>query len=53
MELTKITAAWDEAQRKTLDQIDLNVKAGTLCAIIGPVGAGKVIKLHYVLHKLY
>lgn len=44
IELAGVTASWDaeaNAQR-TLQDIVFNVRAGTLCAIIGPVGAGKV-----------
>lgn len=38
-----VTAAWaKDCDHLTLNDIILNVKVGQLCAIIGPVGAGKV-----------
>lgn len=41
--MNNVTATWDNDQnKKTLNGINLKVKQGTLCAIIGPVGAGKV-----------
>lgn len=45
VEINNVTAVWDEAStstQKTLNGIDLKVKPGQLCAVIGPVGAGKV-----------
>lgn len=44
IELNNVTASWDEEANahRTLQNIVFNVRAGTLCAIIGPVGAGKV-----------
>lgn len=39
-----MSASWDEyASRKTLERINLKIKPGQLYAIIGPVGAGKVL----------
>lgn len=44
--MNNVTAAWDEeSTQKTLHGVDLKVKPGQLCAVIGPVGAGKV-RLH-------
>lgn len=43
IEVNNVSAIWDEkSSRKTLNQIDLKIKPGQLCAIIGPVGGGKV-----------
>lgn len=43
VEVNNVSAMWDEkSNRKTLSQIDLKIKPGQLCAIIGPVGGGKV-----------
>lgn len=44
VEINDVNALWDEASnRKTLQQINLKIRQGHLCAIIGPVGAGKVV----------
>lgn len=47
-------ASWDEEanNRKTLQEIVLNVKQGQLCAIIGPVGAGKSSLMQLLLGEL-
>lgn len=50
--MSNINASWDAPLKKTLDDINLNVKAGTLCAIIGPVGSGKSSLLHLLLGEL-
>lgn len=39
-----MSAVWDSIfAEHTLKDITLNVKAGSLCAVVGPVGAGKVL----------
>lgn len=44
VEINDVSATWDEeSNRKTLQNINLKIRPGQLCAIIGPVGAGKVI----------
>lgn len=46
-------ASWDdESTRKTLQGITLNIKQGQLCAIIGPVGAGKSSLMQLLLGEL-
>lgn len=43
--LKQVGANWDISKpTKTLENIDLVIPKGQLCAVIGPVGAGKVIK---------
>lgn len=43
VEMNNVTATWNnDQQKKTLNGINLKIKQGQLCAIIGPVGAGKV-----------
>lgn len=42
--ISNVTAKWTKYQTvNTIENIDLNVKTGGLVAIIGPVGAGKVL----------
>lgn len=53
IEIRNVSAAWDEdVKRKTLHEIVLNVKQGELCAIIGPVGAGKSSLMQLLLGEL-
>lgn len=40
--LKSITANWELGPKHTLDGINIEIMKGQLCAIIGPVGAGKV-----------
>lgn len=43
MEINDVFASWEEgASRQTLQHVNLNIRSGQLCALIGPVGAGKV-----------
>lgn len=42
LHIDHISASWSDSQPNTLDDISIIVKPGQLCAIIGPVGAGKV-----------
>lgn len=44
VEISDVSASWDEnSNDSTLQEINLNIKPGQLCAVIGPVGAGKVL----------
>lgn len=49
-----MSASWDEEanNRKTLQDIVLDVKQGQLCAIIGPVGGGKSSLMQLLLGEL-
>lgn len=43
VEINNVSASWEEdSTRQTLQQINLKIRSGQLCALIGPVGAGKV-----------
>ncbi len=42
LDIDCMSASWSDSQQNTLDDITISVKPGQLCAIIGPVGAGKV-----------
>lgn len=45
IELSKVSARWDRnSNLETLSEIDLKIKTGEICAVIGPVGGGKVKK---------
>lgn len=51
--LNDVTATWSvDSKRKTLDGVTCHVNAGKLCAIIGPVGAGKSSLYQLVLGEL-
>ena len=42
--LNKVTSSWSASQENaTLDSVSICFKANQICAIIGPVGCGKVI----------
>ena len=48
IQLNKVSASWtgnDNSKEMTLKNISLRVRKGKLCAVIGPVGSGKVIYL--------
>ncbi|KAH8278513.1 hypothetical protein KR018_004323 [Drosophila ironensis] len=48
-----INANWDsEKPQKTLQSINLQIEKGQLCAVIGPVGAGKSSLLQLLLGEL-
>lgn len=49
VDVKNITASWDDSQQSTLDDISIRVKQGQLCAIIGPVGSGKVFITHIAI----
>lgn len=51
IELRDVRAGWLSASL-TLTDISLNVKPGTLCCILGKVGAGKTSFLHLLLREL-
>lgn len=38
-----MNASWEEdSSKKTLQKINLNIRSGQICGVIGTVGAGKV-----------
>lgn len=50
IELTEVSAVWDSNfSDHTLKDITLNIKSGSLCAVVGAVGAGKVCMLLILL----
>lgn len=49
--LTNVTASW-VLETKTLKNISFDIPPGTLCAVIGPVGAGKSSLLQLLLGEL-
>ncbi|XP_058974144.1 ATP-binding cassette sub-family C member 4 isoform X2 [Musca domestica] len=51
--LKNVSANWDNLKpQKTLQNIDLIIPKGQLCAIIGPVGAGKSSIIQLILGEL-
>ncbi|XP_047107556.1 ATP-binding cassette sub-family C member 4-like [Schistocerca piceifrons] len=53
VQLVDASARWSRiSQNDTLSDINLTVKPGQLCAVIGPVGSGKSSLLHAVLGEL-
>lgn len=53
VEMDNVSASWDEeSEKKTLNKINLNIKQGQLCAIIGPVGSGKSSLMQLLLGEL-
>lgn len=43
VELNGVSANWENySSTNTLSQIDLKIKSGKICAVVGPVGSGKV-----------
>uniref|UniRef100_A0A1A9X2R7 Multidrug resistance-associated protein lethal(2)03659 n=1 Tax=Glossina brevipalpis TaxID=37001 RepID=A0A1A9X2R7_9MUSC len=51
--LQQVIAKWDTSKVKfTLDKIQLSIPKGKLCAIVGPVGAGKSSIMHLILGEL-
>ncbi|XP_049951743.1 ATP-binding cassette sub-family C member 4-like isoform X1 [Schistocerca serialis cubense] len=51
--ITDACAKWSPVSiSETLTNVNLQVKPGMLCAIVGPVGAGKSSLLHAILHEL-
>ncbi|KAF5286351.1 hypothetical protein FQR65_LT12645 [Abscondita terminalis] len=49
--LTDITVQWSKQPQPTLSKINVNVAAGKLTAIIGPVGSGKSSLLSVILKE--
>ncbi|XP_057653038.1 ATP-binding cassette sub-family C member 4-like isoform X2 [Diorhabda carinulata] len=49
--LSNIEASWTPNNR-TLQNIDIRIRPGTLCAIVGPVGAGKSSLLQILLGEM-
>lgn len=53
IEIKGLTSNWKEgSKRKTLENVNVNVKRGNLIAIIGPVGAGKSSLFQVLLGEL-
>lgn len=52
IEIKDVTASWEVDEEITLNNISLTVKPGQLCAIIGPVGAGKVYNFNSNIRSL-
>ena len=49
VELNKVTSSWSASQENaTLDSVSICFKANQICAVIGPVGCGKVIYEIYI-----
>lgn len=43
IELNQVSARWrNDSDIETLSRINLKIKAGQFCAVVGPVGSGKV-----------
>lgn len=48
-----MSASWEEnSNKKTLQQINLKIRSGQLCALIGPVGAGKSSLIQLLLGEM-
>ncbi|XP_055606093.1 ATP-binding cassette sub-family C member 4-like [Uranotaenia lowii] len=52
VELTNVSASWEENKEKTLKDITLTAKTGHLMAVVGPVGSGKSSLLQLLLGEL-
>lgn len=52
LDIDSISASWNDSQQNTLDDIAISVKPGQLCAIIGPVGSGKVLIVAHIVTVL-
>lgn len=50
--MSKVSASWSQ-KTLTLKDISIEIPSGTLCAIVGPVGAGKSSILQVFPHLLY
>lgn len=50
--MKNVTATWELNRTNTLNNIELELPQGKLCAIIGPVGAGKSSLLQLLLGEL-
>lgn len=54
VELIEVTANWrNDSCTETLGQINLKISSGKICAVIGPVGSGKVKKLYYEMVTIF
>lgn len=52
IQINKVSASWsnsDDPKEMTLKNLSLRIRKGKLCAVIGPVGSGKVINETYFL----
>lgn len=52
IDIINLSATWEDYKKKTLDFLNIKVKRGSLCAIIGPVGSGKSSLLQLLLGEL-
>ncbi|CAH1098768.1 unnamed protein product [Psylliodes chrysocephalus] len=52
IEIQDITASWEPNLVPTLANVNLHIKSGTLCCIVGNVGAGKSSILQLLLQEL-
>ncbi|XP_055678742.1 ATP-binding cassette sub-family C member 4-like [Lutzomyia longipalpis] len=51
--LKNVTALWNsDGTRNGLNSVDLEVKEGRMCAVIGPVGSGKTTLLQVIIGEL-
>lgn len=51
IELLKVSASWvgsKDPSEQSLKNINLRLRRGKLCAVIGPVGSGKVRTFKYI-----
>lgn len=54
VKLQRVSANWINGQLPpTLCNINVTIKPGQLCAVVGPVGSGKSSMLHLLLKDLY
>ena len=52
VELNNVTSSWSASQEHaTLDSVSLCFKTNQICAVIGPVGCGKVIHFYILFDK--
>lgn len=50
--LKNINASWGPSSEWSLKNINLNIQSGSLCTVIGSVGAGKSSILHLIIKEL-
>ncbi|XP_063981696.1 ATP-binding cassette subfamily C member 4-like [Diachasmimorpha longicaudata] len=52
--IEKVSASWNqESVTRTLSDIDITMKSGTVTAVVGPVGAGKSSLLQLILGEMH
>ena len=52
IKLTHVKASWNSTKNLTLNDLNIEVRSGILCAIIGPVGSGKSSLLQLLLSEM-